>query len=767
MPMSFRRVGWLAATMLGSLLWMSCGEVYRPVVIPVSTTPPNSQNFHAVFGISNNVSPNPGTALQIDVSGDTNIGVANMGINPTHAAALPNNARIFVASAGSLTPGDPDIITAFSPAPGSTIAIGITSPTVFSLPNVGPEQSAAITGLSEPPNSNVVTMTLSAPGIPMAAVGGPIVVTGAPIAGYNGNFTVSTVSGGGTTITYNAVATNLAATTGGTATVPVPTFCSYLPVYVATSQSTNVYVANYGVENGANCAFASTDSVAQLNISNGTVANIAYIPTSTTPPHPVALAETPNAQHLYVVNQGNDTVVDLSPTDLSVLATIPVGTTPVWAVARPDNQRVYVLSQGDGTLIPIDANSDTILPSQTNLSVGAGANFILYDPHLNRLYVTNPSTGQVFVFSATGGLDLSGNANDTPTLLATISMTAGTKPACTAACSPVSVTALPDGSRFYVASYQSQASCSDKNVGATACIVPQLTVFDALSMTVKPATSTLLPNSKSLSLLTAPQFSATQYAVPPVAACAPAATYAPGTTRFRMFTTASADGSHVYVGMCDAGSIASIATTTNTISQGTNAPDTLTADISAPFGACSGANCNSASPITSFSITANVVTIQTTNNFVPGEQVQISGLTAGTYLNGQTLTVLKTGLSGAQFEANFTHADVASTTDTGTALGLQVANITAFSINSNVATFQAVNTFSPGERVQVSGLSSSAATNSGLNGQFLTVVATGLSATQFECVLPTATANVGSTTDSGNAVPQVPPQTLIFLLPGS
>lgn len=765
MPMSFRRVGWLAATMLGSLLWMSCGEVYRPVVIPVSTTPPNSQNFHAVFGISSNVAPNQGTALQIDVSGDTNIGVANMGINPTHAAAVPNNSRIFVASAGSLTPGDPDLISAFSPASSSTIAIGINSPTVFSLPNVGPEQSAAITGLSE--SGNVVTMTLGA-AIPMATVGGPIVITGAPIGGYDGNFNVSSVNG--TTIQYVAAVTGLAATTGGTATVPVPTFCSYLPDFVATAQSTNVYVANYGVENGSNCGFASTDSVAQLSLANGTVANIAYLnnpPAAGPAPHPVALAETPNAQHLYVVNQGNNTVVDLSPTDLSVLATIPVGTTPVWAVARPDNQRVYVLSQGDGTLIPVDTGTNTILQSQTNLSVGAGANFILYDPHLNRLYVTNPSTGQVFVFSATGGLDLSGNANDTPTLLATISMTGGTKPACSTTCSPVSVTALPDGSRFYVASYESETTCADKNVGATACIVPLLTVFDAPSMTVKPANSTLLPNSKSLSLLTAPQFSSTQYAVPPVAACAPAATYAPGTTRFRMFTTASADGSHVYVSMCDAGSIASIATATNTISQGTNAPDTLIADISAPFGACSGANCNSASSITGFSITSNVVTIQATNNFVAGEQVQVSGLTTGTYLNGQTLTALKTGLSGTQFEANFTHADVALTTDSGTALGLQVANITSFSINSNVVTFQAVNTFSPGERVQVSGLSSSAATNAGLNGEFLTVIATGLSATQFECVLPTGAANAGSTTDSGTAVPQVPPQTPIFLLPGS
>jgi DNA-binding beta-propeller fold protein YncE len=497
------------------------------------------------------------------------------------------------------------------------------------------------------------------------------------------------------------------------------------------------------------------------------VENIAYLNPGGS--HPVAMAETPNAQNLYVVNQGDgttpSTVVNLSPTDLSQLASITVGINPTWVVARLDNQRVYVLTQGDGLLVPIDVATNTALQSQTNLSVGAGANFLLYDSNLNRLYVTNPTTENVFVYSATGGVDLSGNPNDTPKLLATISMGAG---ACPGGCSPVSVTALPDGSRFYVASYRSESSCSDPNVGATACIVPMLTVFDAPSMTVKTGGSPLLKGTPSLSLLSSPPFSATQYAVPPVASCAPVTPYNPGNvdsnTRFRMFTTSSSDSSHVYVSMCDAGAIAILATTTNSLNQGTNAPDTLINNISTPFGACSGTNCPFAAPITSFSITSNVVTFQAANNFIPGEQVQISGLGIGTYLNGQILTVLKTGLSSTQFSANFTHADVLSKTDSGAAIGLQTAQITSLSINSNVVIFQGVNDFTPGTRVAISGLSSGA--GSPLNGQTLTVIATGLSNKQFECVLNSTESNVGSTADSGFAVPQVPPQTPIFLVTG-
>jgi len=785
--MSFRRVGWLAATALATLICISCGEVYRPVVIPISATPPNPSNFHSVFALSTNVGINPGTALQIDVAGDSNIGQANVGLSPTHAAILPNNSRVFVASAGSMTTGNLDLITAFSPAADSAVATGLGTPFTYSLPNIGPNQSAAIASISEAPGSSVVTMNLATP-IGVAQVGDPIVVSGVVIPGnvnnlktYNGNFTITSVSG--STIQYsdcvNTVSglqctTGLANATGGTATVPLPTFCSYLPDYVATTQTTAVFVANYGVENGPNCSFASTDSVAVLSPINTTITNIAYLnPGNASPaPHPIAMVETADAQNLYVVNVGNNTVVNLSPVDLSTIATIPVGNTPVWAVARPDSRRVYVLTQGSGTLIPIDVPTNTILPSQTNLNVGAGANFVEYDPSLNRLYVTNPATGNVFVYSATGGVDLGGNPNDTPSLLATIPMGTSTPlnptPPCPGGCSPVGVAALADGSRFYVASYQSQASCTDANVGASPCIVPMLTIFNAASLTIKPPNSTLLPGgSPSLSLLTSPPYTLSQYAVAPVASCVTPAVYAPGTTRFRMFTSASTDSSHVYVSMCDAGSIADIIAATNSISgAGNNTPDSLVTDITAPFGACTPGTCASLAAISSFSIASNVVTFQAPNNFLAGEQVQISGLSAGTYLNGQTLTVLQTGLSGAQFQCNFTHADVLLTPDSGTATGVPSATITSFSITNDVATFTAVNSFIPGTRVSISGLSSTAGTP--INGLTLTVLATGLSSTQFEANLNLvpAPANVGPTPDTGTAVPIVPPQTPFFLFTG-
>jgi hypothetical protein len=111
---------------------------------------------------------------------------------------------------------------------------------------------------------------------------------------------------------------------------------------------------------------------------------------------------------------------------------------------------------------------------------------------------------------------------------------------------------------------------------------------------------------------------------------------------------------------------------------------------------------NASATIMSFAITSNIVTFQAVNSFTAGTNVQISSLSVGTYLNGQVLTVISSGLSGTQFEANFTNPDVASTADSGTA-------------TAQAATY--VGTFSPplpaGSSVTISGF-----TNPGNNGTF-------------------------------------------------
>jgi len=94
-----------------------------------------------------------------------------------------------------------------------------------------------------------------------------------------------------------------------------------------------------------------------------------------------------------------------------------------------------------------------------------------------------------------------------------------------------------------------------------------------------------------------------------------------------------------------------------------------------------GQGSNQTAQITGFSISGDVVTIDTAEQadpFIPGQKVVPTGMGTGTYLNGQTLIV--TSGSATAFSAPFTHADVAQIFDLG-----QVTPATAFAYAQNAS----------------------------------------------------------------------------------
>ena len=430
--MRFLRKPVLAVVLFSILLWAGCGDTFRPVVIPTPPAPPDSSNFRAVFVVNSNGPANPGTGMQIDVSGDTNVGTAKLGLGPVHAAVQPSGtAHVFVAN--SLD----DTVASFAPAP-------------------------------------------------------PCSATPCPVSAL-GTVSFSSLPAGST------------------------------PVFVHTTENNTVYVANSG-----NPTVAPT--VAAISVTSNVVTNI--IPVGPVGANPVALAETPDARKLYAVNQGNSSVTSINPLDKSINMTImdPTIIAPVWAVARADSARVYVLSsQGNGNLAVIDTLTDTLVPN--SISVGAGANFMLYDKSLNRLYITNPTANTLTIVDV---------AADPPKLIATLNLTTGLNPLCPVGC--LSVTALPDGSRAYVASAQETSTCP---TGVSSpCLISEVTVINESGNTI----------TKTISLPT----------VPVVASCASTAAPAIAGTRFRISTASAGDSSRVYVGNCDAGNISIIRTLEDT-----------------------------------------------------------------------------------------------------------------------------------------------------------------------------------------------------------
>lgn len=121
-----RKTAFILFLAILAVIWISCGDTFRPVANPIPGQPPDPRNFHFAIVVSQNAPSNPGTGMQVDVSGDTNVGVANTSTAPVHAALLPPSGnRVYVAN------GAGDSVSVFTPA--STISF-IGAVTTISLP---------------------------------------------------------------------------------------------------------------------------------------------------------------------------------------------------------------------------------------------------------------------------------------------------------------------------------------------------------------------------------------------------------------------------------------------------------------------------------------------------------------------------------------------------------------------------------------------------------------------------------------------------------
>src|SRR5579863_1633226 len=263
------------------------------------------------------------------------------------------------------------------------------------------------------------------------------------------------------------------------------------PVFVNSTEADAVWVAD-----------AANNQVDEILTSNGIAAYQVAVGVD-----PVALAETPNTQKLFVANRGSGgsggSVTSINPSDRSLNPPIANATwiSPVAVAVRADSQRAYVLDQGSGMVSAIDTFAGAVVGSA---SAGVGANFMVYDPTLNRVYVANPVANTVTL------LDVSSDA-----LSAVVIPIAH----------PVSVAALPDGSRVYISS----ATVSAGNV------ISQVTVINASDGSLKTA----IPlNTVKQGCVANPS---------------------------ELEIAASADSTRVYVGNCDAGNVSIITTLTDSL----------------------------------------------------------------------------------------------------------------------------------------------------------------------------------------------------------
>ena len=105
--------------------------------------------------------------------------------------------------------------------------------------------------------------------------------------------------------------------------------------------------------------------------------------------NPVAMAETPNAQKLYVANHDDNSISGFTVNSGNLTTRTVIGSfnAPLWVTARSDSQRVYVLN-GNGVLSTIDTTSTAGPDNVIDASITApSAAYMFYDVNKNRLYI--------------------------------------------------------------------------------------------------------------------------------------------------------------------------------------------------------------------------------------------------------------------------------------------------------------------------------------------------------------------------------------------
>ena len=147
---------WLGLVGFLCVMWTACGETYRPIILPNPPQFPNPRAAHTVVAINNNGNVTPGSIMVVDVTGDSEVSVADLGLVPVHAVQQAANQVLVVNH--SVTGALSDSITKVGFAGTVIIATATISLPANSAPNfiavapLDPTAYVSLPGLVPDPN---------------------------------------------------------------------------------------------------------------------------------------------------------------------------------------------------------------------------------------------------------------------------------------------------------------------------------------------------------------------------------------------------------------------------------------------------------------------------------------------------------------------------------------------------------------------------------------------------------------------------------------
>jgi len=534
----FLWLGWVAFLLL---IWTGCGDVFRPIIIPNPPTFPNPRAAHTVLTVNDNGSISHGSALVVDVSGDSEVSVADVGVTPVHAVQQSANQVLVV----------------------NTAVTGLNVPTTTCLVTINNQDLNVCPSLTKLAFSSTVIGSTSTISLPIYSGANFVALAPSDTTAY---VTLPTYPPDPThpqTIVPSVGVVNTQSNTM-VATIPVQTNPFALAV---TPDKSKLYVACDPLTPGV-CSMTAFNTLDRSSRAiNGTLSSA-----------PIWLSVRSDSQRVFVLEANGtlawlDTTSTAGPDTLAETSvSVPGATTMVYDGLL---NRLYIPGgiPGGPQLAIVDASQSAPqllkmvpIPPFTLLnlpSVDATAAAVAALPDGSRAYaasyavlpsdftvsaVSGDGTTATYAYTLTAGHDL------TPGVAVTVTGTGSEFDGTFLVSGIVSGTAACPGKCFLVPNATTSAGAAGS--GTASNIFPQVTVVDTSSNTIKTtAAINGFPDATDPSSI---------FFVP---ICA--------TTRFRFSMGAGGDSSRAYLASCDGGGIDVIDTST----------DSFLVNLPAPFSA--------------------------------------------------------------------------------------------------------------------------------------------------------------------------------------
>ncbi|MFZ0797063.1 MAG: hypothetical protein WCA13_17315 [Terriglobales bacterium] len=329
------------------LVWCGCGDVFRPIIIPNPPVFPNPKAAHTVVSINDNGTLVAGTAMVIDVSGDTDVSIANVGLAPVHAMqqtasqTLVVNHSVTGAAADSITKlsfsgtviSSTTTITLPPNSAPNFVAVAPSATTAYvTLPNYAPPSVGVVNTLTNS-LANIFTVGSNPDAIAVTPDNSKVYVANQGDGTVNG-FTVSN------TVDLSSRAIN------GSFNAPL--------WVIARSDNARVYVLN---GNGVLSTIDTTSTAGPDNVIDASV-NV---------PGAAYMLYDGNLNRLYIPGGSQLTMLDISQSTPAVLTggSIPIPTVPPSARSAQGDPCSLTSAQ------PLTVTAVAALPDGSRAYVGA------------------------------------------------------------------------------------------------------------------------------------------------------------------------------------------------------------------------------------------------------------------------------------------------------------------------------------------------------------------------------------------------------------